>query len=607
MCGIVGLHSNSKVETQFIINACAKMNKRGPDNSEILSLSNNICFGHVRLSILDLTVDSNQPFNSLCGNYSITFNGEIYNFTEIRSMLEAEGCEFKTSGDTEVLLQLYIKKGSSGLKHLRGMFAFAIWDNIKQVIFMARDISGEKPLFYSKIEGSFGFASTLTAIMELKMVPNLIDTYQVLHYLHDGYAEADKSLIKNIQKIKPGTFLEYNIKTGNQKIERYWNLPKYDQNLLTDSSEKDLLSILEQSIEEQLFADVQTSVLLSGGLDSSLVTALASNVKNNIQTFSVSFSKDKKNDEIKYANQIAKYYNTSHNVLNVGEASLGSLIEICKNIDEPFIDSSMIPTFFLAREVGKHTKVVLGGDGADELFGGYNHYKRLASLDKIHKNQLFRKTLNASSFVVNKFESDSNRFKWLDIACQNLNCIVPKTAIYFRNPHKLLKSKIIISNKEIKHDNRLLEASMEFDFNNYLPSDILVKVDRAMMSASVESRSPFLDKRVIEFAYSRTPLNKKVNNNNGKIILQDIAKKLLPKDYEFGRKQGFNFNIGALMANKEIISYMKEELDVLSFFENSLFENLVNKNKHNHNHGEKLYGLFVLAFWLKKNKVEWTF
>jgi asparagine synthase (glutamine-hydrolysing) len=364
---------------------------------------------------------------------------------------------------------------------------------------------------------------------------------------------------------------------------------------------------LELSIEEQLFADVQTSVLLSGGLDSSLVTALASNVKNNIQTFSVSFSKDKKNDEIEYANQIAKYYNTSHNVLNVGEASLGSLIEICENIDEPFIDSSMIPTFFLAREVGKHTKVVLGGDGADELFGGYNHYKRLASLDKIHKNQLFRKTLNASSFVVNKFESDSNRFKWLDIACQNLNCIVPKTAIYFRNPHKLLKSKIKISNKEIKHDDRLLEASMEFDFNNYLPSDILVKVDRAMMSASVESRSPFLDKRVIEFAYSRTPLNKKINNNNGKIILQDIAKKLLPKDYEFGRKQGFNFNIGALMANKEIISYMKEELDVLSLFENSLFENLVNKNKHNHNHGEKLYGLFVLAFWLKKNKVEWTF
>ena len=607
MCGIVGLQSSSKVDTQNVINACAKMNRRGPDNSEILLMSNNICFGHVRLSILDLTADSNQPFKSLCGNYTITFNGEIYNFTEIRSMLEAEGCEFKTSGDTEVLLQLYIKKGSSGLKFLRGMFAFAIWDNIKQVIFMARDISGEKPLFYSRSEGSFGFASTLTALMELQMVPNLIDTYQVLHYLHDGYAEADNSLIKNIKKIRPGCFLEYDIKTGNQKIERYWNLPEYDKNLLTDTSEKELLSILEQSVEEQLFADVQTSVLLSGGLDSSLVTALASNVKKHVQTFSVSFSKDKKNDEIKYANQIAKYYNTSHNVLNVGEASLDSLIEICENIDEPFIDSSMIPTFFLAREVGKYTKVVLGGDGADELFGGYNHYKRLSLLDKIHKNQLFRKTLNASSFVVNKFESDSNRFKWLDIACQNLNCIVPKTAIYFRNPHKLLKSKIIISNKEIKHDNRLLEASMEFDFNNYLPSDILVKVDRAMMSASVESRSPFLDKRVIEFAYSRTPLNKKVNNNNGKIILQNIAKKLLPKDYEFGRKQGFNFNIGALMANKEIISYMKEELDVLSLFENSLFENLVNKNKHNHNHGEKLYGLFVLAFWLKKNKVEWTF
>ncbi len=607
MCGIVGLHNKNKVDTQFIINACAKMDKRGPDNSEMFLLSNNICFGHVRLSILDLTADSNQPFNSLCGNYSITFNGEIYNYKEIKSMLELEGCEFKTSGDTEVLLQLYIRKGSLGLKYLRGMFAFCIWDNINQVLFLARDISGEKPLFYCKTENSFGFASTLTALMELKIVPNIIDPNQVLNYLYDGFSQRDRSLIKNIQKIEPGTFLEYNIKTGKQKVKRYWNLPKYDQNLINDSTEKDLLSILEHSIEEQLFADVQTSVLLSGGLDSSLVTALASNVKKNVQTFSVSFSNDEKNNEIEHANKIAKYYKTSHNILNVGEASLSSLIEICENIDEPFIDSSMIPTFFLAREVGKYTKVVLGGDGADELFGGYNHYKRLVSLDKLHKNLLFRKTLIASSCIVNKFETDSNKFKWLDIACQNLNSIVPKTAIYFRNPHKLLKSKRKIINNEIKHENRLLEASMKFDFSNYLSSDILVKVDRAMMSASVESRSPFLDKRVIEFAFSRTPLNKKVNNNNGKIILQNIAKKILPKDYEFGRKQGFNFNIGALMSNNEIISYMYDELNVLTFFDNFLFKDLVNKNKLNYNHGEKLYGLFVLAFWIKKNKVEWIF
>ena len=368
-----------------------------------------------------------------------------------------------------------------------------------------------------------------------------------------------------------------------------------------------MLVILKQAVEEQLFADVQTSILLSGGLDSSLVTALASNVKTNVQTFSVSFRNDKKNNEIEHANQIAKYYNTSHNILNVGEASLNSLIEICENIDEPFIDSSMIPTFFLAREVGKHTKVVLGGDGADELFGGYNHYKRLYFLEKVQKKIFPKKALDLLSSFVNKFESDSNEFKWLNIACQNLNTTVPKTAVYFRNPHKLLRSRSEIIINEINHKNRLLEASMEFDFNNYLSSDILVKVDRAMMSASVESRSPFLDKRVIEFAYSRTPLNKKVNRKDGKIILQNIAAKLLPKNYEFGRKQGFNFNIGALMAKNEIISYMKEELNVLNLFENNLFENLVKKNKLNYDHGEKLYGLFILAFWIKKNKVEWIF
>ena len=228
------------------------MNKRGPDNRGTLLLSNNICFGHVRLSIMDLTEDSNQPFNSSCGNFSITYNGEIYNFKEIKSMLEAEGCKFKTSGDTEVLLQLYIKKGSLGLKLLRGMFAFCIWDNINNVFFLSRDISGEKPLYYCKTESSFGFASTLTALMELKLVPNIINSDQVLFYLYDGFAQRDKSLVKNIQKIEPGTFLEYNIKTGSHKVERYWNLPKYDQNLLTESPEKDLLSILEHSIEEQL-------------------------------------------------------------------------------------------------------------------------------------------------------------------------------------------------------------------------------------------------------------------------------------------------------------------------------------------------------------------
>jgi len=607
MCGIVGVHSKSNVNTQFVLNACANMNKRGPDNSDVFSFSENICFGHVRLSILDLSDNNNQPFNSSCGNYSITFNGEIYNFQEIKIMLENEGYKFKTTGDTEVLLQLYIKKGSSGLKFLRGMFAFGIYDKIKQVLFLARDISGEKPLFYSKTENSFGFSSTLSALMELNIVPKIIDTDQVLKYLHDGYSEKNRSLIKGIKKLEPGSFLEYDIKGGEEKVDRYWHIPKLDEKFQTESLENDLVSILEQSIEEQLFADVQTSVLLSGGLDSSLITAIAANVKDKVQTFSVSFSKDKKYNEIEYANQIAKYCNTEHNVLNIDEISLSSLIEVCENIDEPLMDSSFIPTFFLAKEVSKFTKVVLGGDGADELFGGYGHYKRLALLKKIHKNQLYRKTLTLFSPFVNKLEWDSNKLKWLDIACQNLSSVVPRTAVYFRNPHKLLKSKIRISNKEIKHDNRLLEASMEFDFNNYLPSDILVKVDRAMMSASVESRSPFLDKRVIEFAYSRTPLNKKVNNNNGKIILQDIAKKLLPKDYEFGRKQGFNFNIGNLMANKEVISYMKEELDVLSLFKNSFFENLVNKNKHNHNHGEKLYGLFVLAFWIKKNKVEWTF
>ena len=269
------------------------------------------------------------------------------------------------------------------------------------------------------------------------------------------------------------------------------------------------------------------------------------------------------------------------------------------------MDSSFIPTFFLAKEVSKFTKVVLGGDGADELFGGYGHYKRLSLLKKIHKNQLYRKTLTLFSPFVNKLEWDSNKLKWLDIACQNLSSVVPRTAVYFRNPDRLLKTSRKINNNIITHSNALLEASMEFDFNNFLSSDILVKVDRAMMSASVVSRSPFLDKRVIEFAYGKTPLDKKIINNNGKIILQNIGKKLLPKDYNFGRKQGFNFNIGDLMSKTDVIEYMYEELDILKICDKEVLDKLVKKNKYNQKHGEKLFGLFILAFWIKKNKLYW--
>ena len=608
MCGIVGVYNKRKTDIQYIHNACTKMNKRGPDNSGVSMISKNVCFGHVRLSILDLSTDSNQPFNSLCGNYSITFNGEIYNFKEIRTMLQNDGCDFRTNGDTEVLLQLYIKKGISGLKYLRGMFAFCIYDKVKEILFLARDIAGEKPLFYCKTNDSFGFSSTISAIMELNIVPRIIDNDQVSNYLQDGYSQKNKSLIKDINKLEPGNFLIFDLKKASIRLERYWDIPKFNKNFYSESLENDLVSILEKSIEEQLFADVPTSILLSGGLDSSLVTALASNVKNKVQTFSVSFSKDKKYNEIEHANKIAKYYKTDHNVLNIDAISLNSLIEVCNNIDEPVIDSSFIPTFFLAKEVGKHTKVVLGGDGADELFGGYSHYRRLVFLKTIHKNFLFRKILTSSLSLIDNFESDSNKFKWLNISCQNLLAEVPKTAVYFRNPEKLFKNlRKKNSNIKISHSNRLLEASMEMDFNNFLSSDILVKVDRAMMSASVESRSPFLDKRVIDFAFSNIPLEKKISKNNGKIILQNIAKNLLPEDYNFGRKQGFNFNIDALMMKNNIINYMYEELDILKFCHKDTFEELVNKNKFYKGYGEKLFGLFILAFWIKKNKLEWMY
>ena len=493
MCGIVGLYDlKNKIDINLVKNACFKMRSRGPDNISVVSLSEKICFGHVRLSIIDLTDSSNQPLNSKCGRYSITYNGEIYNYKEIKSMLISEGCKFSTTGDTEVLLELYIKKGPKGLNLLRGMFAFCIYDKINHTFFLARDMCGEKPLFYVKNEDSFGFSSTLTSLMELNMVPKFIDLEQLNNYLHDGYTQSNKSLIKGIKKLEAGCYLIYDLKSGSINTKRYWDLPEFEDNYVSLSKEKELTNILKHSIEEQLHADVPTSVLLSGGLDSSLLTALASDVKNNVETFSVSFTGDKKNDEIDHANQIANYFDTNHNILKVDDLSLKSLIEVCDNTDEPFIDSSFIPTYYLAKEVGKKTKVVLGGDGADELFGGYSHYRKLFYLNALHQKFLPKQFLKIGSRLVKPFENESNLYKWIDISFQDLLNKVPKTAVYYRNPSQLINS--LDQHKSIltkSHSNTLLSSSMEYDFHNFLTEDILVKVDRAMMSASVESRSPF--------------------------------------------------------------------------------------------------------------------
>lgn len=608
MCGIVGLHNPENIiDKNLVEKACDKMSSRGPDNFEISFPSNSICFGHVRLSILDLSNDSNQPFRSPCGNYFITYNGEIYNYKEIKSMLISEGCQFYTSGDTEVLLQLYIKKGIQGLKFLRGMFAFCIYDNVKNTFFLARDICGEKPLFYVKNENIFGFSSTMASLLELDVVPKLLDHHQVYNYLYDGYSQRNSSLIKGINKLQPGSYLKYELKSGSIEIEKYWDIPKFDESYKTDTLEKELIHLLKKSLEEQLFADVPTSVLLSGGLDSSLLTALASDVKDKVQTFSVSFSSDKAYNEIEHANQIANFFNTDHNVLNIEKLSLGSLIEVCDNSDEPLIDSSFIPTYFLAKEVGKHTKVVLGGDGADELFGGYSHYKRLNYLNMIHRNFLPKQLVKLNSKLIQPFENDSNAYKWIDISLQDLLNKVPKTAIYFRKPEKLITGLKKFQNTTTNfHSNKLLSASMEYDFNNFLTSDILVKVDRAMMSASVESRSPFLDKRIIEFSFGNVPIDEKINNKSGKIILQKIAKNLFPSDYQFGRKQGFNFNINKLMAREDVIDYMYNELDIFQLCNREYLEKIIHKNKYSSSYGEKLFGIFNLAFWIKKNNIIWT-
>lgn len=615
MCGIVGQASFKNLDymSTWIPLALKEIEHRGPDDvGSWLSKDKKVEFGHRRLSVIDTTKSGSQPMYDSNSEISIIFNGEIYNFKILRDELISLGHNFRTKSDTEVIIASYKQWNIDCLKKFEGMFAFALYDQKKNNVFIARDRAGEKPFFYSIINDNFLFASEIKALIKNNKISKKINKTSLDCYLAFGYVPNPDSIFKDIFKLEPGSFLLFNTIDGKIIKKKYWQLPENNHDSFKNYDEKELIEefkfLFEDSVAKQLQADVPIGVLLSGGLDSSLITAIASGLNKNLKTFSIIFPGDDKFNESIHVNKISNFYGTNHNDLEAQSITPELINKLAKQFDEPIIDSSMIPTFLICQEVKKHCTVVLGGDGADELFGGYNHYSRLSLLKQLTGWVPPKIKKNFSRIISNLLHEDLKGQNWLNSFEYDYNLESPLIANYF-NPKrrkKLIGYELLhgelnaekIRRIKSNRSNCFLERITRTDFDNYLVEDILVKVDRASMINSLEVRAPFLDYRIIEFAFSKLPSKMKINLFNKKVFLQKFGKQILPQNFSFGRKKGFTIPINKYLQEKSIKEFTYDTLTSTEcIFELSSIQKILGSNYKGYNNGEKIFGLLMFELW----------
>jgi len=620
MCGIVGIASNRPIQDKTLVRrGTDAIIHRGPDASgEWWSEEGHVGLGHRRLSIIDLSTAGHQPMEYADGRLQIVFNGEIYNFIELRETLRKKGYSFRSNSDTEVLLAAYLEWGTDCLSQLNGMFAFCLYDKAKNQLFLARDRAGEKPLFYAIKNNELRFASELKALFADPNFSRRINKEALDCYLSMGYVPGHRCIIEGVNKLPPAHAMIYDIGNNNLKVWRYWHLPTpptyngnggYNEQDLLDELEK----LLEEAVQRQLVADVPLGVLLSGGVDSSLITALAVRTVPKVKTFTVSFAGHKKYDESAHARLIADYFQTDHTEVEASEVEVDILTKLARQYDEPLVDSSMIPTFLVSQIIREHCTVAIGGDGGDELFGGYGHYDRLLwSKEKLAPIPKFVRSPAAK--LANLLPVGFKGKVWMQNIDTDFKNELPLIAAYFdpSTRKKLLTSQSSwsvvaedIRRSMVPKVPNLLERATRMDFLNYLPEDILVKVDRASMLNSLELRAPFLDYKLIEFAYSKVPPALKTTPDSRKIILKKLTAKLLPPTFDKKRKQGFGIPIGIWMQKGTWYDFFYETLvsSKDSIFDTKKVEELLIGQTRGRNNTERLFALLMFELWRKEYNV----
>jgi asparagine synthase (glutamine-hydrolysing) len=543
------------------------------------------------------------------GGLHIVFNGEIYNFTDLRRELIAKGRSFRSDSDTEVILEAYQVWGAECLTRLNGMFAFALFDERLGQLFLARDRAGEKPLFYAATGGELRFASELKALMADPGFARRIDPLSLDCYLTMGFVPSPLCIMKGVNKLPPAHALLFDLAKAELRVWRYWQPPQPTSSA-DAADEKSLMErlepLLEDAVRRQLVADVPVGVLLSGGVDSSLVTAMAVRAKPHVKTFTVRFPGHGKYDETEHARIIARHFGTEHIELDAGEVKVDLLRTLARQFDEPMVDSSMIPTSLLSRLVRQHCTVALGGDGGDELFAGYPHYNRLlwmrARFGAVPSGvrRAFARTGNACLPLGFRGRN------WLHALGVDLEQGLPLVSGCFERSwrRQLMASRgswdlgaESIREDRIPRATDLLYRATRMDFQNYLAEDILVKVDRASMLNSLEVRAPLLDYRLIEFAFGQVPSALKGSVSTRKVLLKKLAARILPPQFDQHRKQGFSIPLASWLRTDAWETFFKDVLLASNLFDRRAIRNVLEGQKRGLRNSERLFALTLLELW----------
>ncbi len=617
MCGIAGfVRSVAPAADGAVLKQMGDaIYHRGPDAGGEY-LDDYVGLAHRRLSIIDLSEQGNQPMTSLNGRYVIVFNGEIYNFQQLRSELLKEQVQFRTRTDTEVLLELYQKSGADCLTKLNGMFAFAIWDREEKTLFLARDRVGKKPLYYYHQGGDrFGFASELKSLRQLPGIEFGIEPTSLCDFLKYHYIPAPKTIYRNVFKLLPGHSLTLKL-NSNIDVSQYWDVSfGVRRNLTVEKAQEELLDLMKDSTAIRMIADVPLGAFLSGGVDSSAIVGLMSEISSDpVRTCTIGFD-DKDHDESPYAKEMAELFSTNHQEFRV-KSNLTETVDLLPRfLDEPFADSSAVPTYHVSRLARQAVTVALAGDGGDESFGGYSKYSVELKEDLVRKAvpRVFLKAINslsrgfhhplprkAHSLTGSALSEPGRAFYRTNtyIDDRTMESVLPGSIRRQCSGYDPAEPTLRYYNKmgDADHVSRMLYT----DLKTYLPDDILVKVDRMSMANSLEVRAPLLDYRIVEFAAS-LPSRFKIQGNQKKILLRDTCSKLLPGDILSRPKHGFIVPLESWFRD-ELKEYAESKLFSLPSVTEVLSLSGVKKIWQEHqsrksDHGTILWSFLMLALW----------
>ncbi len=624
ICGIIDYRNNSIIEEKTINDMCGELRHRGPDDEGIYLKNGapSVGLGHRRLSIIDLSQAGHQPMTNEDRSIWLVFNGEIYNYRYLKDELKKRGHIFKSDSDTEVMVHLYEIYGEECIKHLRGMFAFAVWDEKKKTLLLGRDRVGKKPLLYCQSGNIFCFASEFSSILASGLIDKSINLKAVNHYMNFGYVPAPSTIYNGVFKLPPAHTLT--LKDGNIRLKRYWDLDYSGKIKISEQeASEEVLRLLKDAVKVRLYSDVPLGAFLSGGIDSSAVVGLMSQVSDSkVKTFSVGFE-ESDYSELKYARAIAERFGTEHHEFIVKPNAIEILPMLVERYGEPYADSSCIPTYYVSRETKRFVTVALNGDGGDEAFGGYERYQAMMVSENLKKLPGYLKSIvSGLADILPDSVNQKNTLRRLKRFFGSAE--LPMAERYLRwvgilgeiRPDDLYSEEFLkavrpdgplsVIEQYLTGSNRLdlLDSLLLTDTSTYLPDDLLVKVDIASMANSLEARSPFLDHELIEFA-AKLPSEFKIRGFTKKYILRKAVKGLLPKENIHRRKMGFGVPVGQWFRG-ELKDFLRETVLSSASLKRGYFRpNAVKKFVEDHISGKKdytfqLWALLMLELWHKK-------